>query len=279
MLLKDFLPSPVLREYVSTLFILHFTFSAGDVLFDKAYSPRPENCLCFYPRDPEYVTYPGESQPKKRPPVYLIGQHTVLTRRTVGRDFLAIFVSFQPGALLRLTGIPSWELTNTYQPAEEVLSKEVHLVNERLYYARSYPEMLATVEAYLIQLIKRSRQGAHGIDKAAQLLLRGAAPSVHWLAQESCLSPKQFERKFKERTGINASLLARIARFHESVKLKNTRPDLDWLDIALTCGYFDYQHLARDCKDFTGLTPPAFSRLDGQAPERQFGLQEFGLVE
>ncbi|MGL6269701.1 MAG: helix-turn-helix domain-containing protein, partial [Chitinophagaceae bacterium] len=82
------------------------------------------------------------------------------------------------------------------------------------------------------------------------------------------------ERKFKERTGVNPKLYARIIRFDRAFRLKNSRPEFDWLRIAVECDYHDYQHLAKDYKDFTGLTPNSFHEIENKAPERSFGLSE-----
>ena len=53
--------------------------------------------------------------------------------------------------------------------------------------------------------------------------------------------------------------------------MKNRHPERDWLTIALHCGYYDYQHLAKDYKEFTGYTPSAFADIENNAPERSFG--------
>ncbi|MEO6812920.1 MAG: helix-turn-helix domain-containing protein, partial [Ginsengibacter sp.] len=98
--------------------------------------------------------------------------------------------------------------------------------------------------------------------------------SIDWLAKETCLCSRQFERKFRERMGITASLLARIARFDKAFLMKNAQPGKDWLSIAVQCNYHDYQHLVRDYKEFTGLTPTSFFQVDKQAPERIFDLHE-----
>ena len=58
------------------------------------------------------------------------------------------------------------------------------------------------------------------------------------------------------------------------MKRKNAQPTKDWLSVALDSGYYDYQHLVRDFKEFTSLTPNAFLLADGQSPERAFGVRE-----
>jgi len=279
MLLRDFLPCPTLTALVRCIGIVHFTFSKDEAVPPKAFSPRPGESLCFFPKYPEYVMYPGESEKTKRPPAFVMGQHTLLTQRYVGREFLAVIVHFQPGALYRLAGIPSYEFTNTCLEAEEVFSKEIRFVNEQLNTANSYGELLAIVESYLLKLISQSKKKAHGVETAAEILLKGEGQSsLSWLAKETCLCFKQFERKFKERMGVSPSLFARIARFDTAFKTKNAHPQKDWLSIAIQCGYHDYQHLVRDYKAFTGYTPTSFFQRDQEAPERILHLHENGAI-
>ncbi|GAA4383457.1 helix-turn-helix domain-containing protein [Hymenobacter koreensis] len=274
MLLQDFQPSPPLREYVRVIQVIHFVFANGQPLPFKAYPPRPEHCLAFYPRDAESVAYPGGNAKQKRPRSVLIGQHAVVSNRYVGREFLALQVVLQPGALYRLTGIPQHELTNTFVDAEGVWSAELRRVNERLNSTAAYPEMLAIIEAFLLGRIQQA-QAAHPTDAVGQLLLHPPPQaSLNWLADQACLSPRQLDRKFTERMGIGPKLFARVVRFDKAFRLKNSQPELDWLSIALACGYYDYQHLAKDYLAFTGQTPNGFYLQDTQAPERTFGLLE-----
>lgn len=275
MLLRSFLPSPVLQEHVRSLGIVHFQFHEGAPIPSKPYAPRPETSLYFYPRDPEYISYPGSDSKTKRPSVCIHGQHTIMNNRFVGRDFLVIIVHFHPGMLHRLTGIPLNELTNKYVDANLLLPQEVNLVNEKLSECHSYQEMVSAVESFLIKLIRQCKKETHRVDAAARYLLQqGERVSMDWLARETCLCSKHFERKFMERTGVAASTLGRINRFNKTVRMKNAQPAQDWLSIALRCGYYDYQHLVRDYKEFTGLTPKNFRLVDARAPERSFGLYE-----
>ncbi|MBL0199969.1 MAG: hypothetical protein IPP81_07265 [Chitinophagaceae bacterium] len=43
------------------------------------------------------------------------------------------------------------------------------------------------------------------------------------------------------------------------------------MSIAVQCNYHDYQHLAKDYKQFTNQTPTDFHLLDNASPERKFG--------
>ncbi|MBO0932476.1 helix-turn-helix domain-containing protein [Fibrella aquatilis] len=270
------LPSPPLREYVRLLQIVGCEFPATmPVLPVKAYWPRAENCLSFFPKDPEKVAYGLDGNPIESARSRLYGQHTVVTNRHVGRDFMVFQVQFQPGALFRLTGIPAHELTNTFVDAEAVFSGEIRLVNERLSYTRHYTEMVAIVEDFLFYLIGRARKQLRPIDRVGQFLLQHPGTvRLDWLADQACLSQRQFYRQFLEREGISPKVYARIARFEQAMKLKNAQPAKDWLSVALELGYYDYQHLVRDFKEFTYLTPNEFLQQDAHAPERTFGRAE-----
>ena len=275
LLLKCFLPAPPLRAYVRSMGIVHFVFEKDKVIPAKPYAPRPETSLYFFPRDPENIVYPGNDVKIKRASACVYGQHTMMNKRLVGHDFLALIVHLQPGVLHRLTGIPLNELTNTDLDAELVLTKDVKFVNEKLNECHSYEDMLSVVECFLTALIRQVKKEAHRVDQAMQYILGHAGRvSIDWLAKETCLCGKQFERKFRERMGAGASTLSRINRFNNTVKIKNATPELDWLSIGLQCGYYDYQHLVRDYKEFTGLTPTAYFALDATAPERALGMCE-----
>lgn len=239
------------------------------------YSPRPEQCLQFYPKDTETVKYPDNNTLVSNKQVTVTGQHIVLNHRYVGNQFLSLQVVFQPGALYRLSGISMQEITNHYLDAGDIFGKQVYKVNERLYYARSYESMIAIIELFLLKLASESKKDKHAVDIAGmQMLLQEENFKLDHFIKESCLCHRQFDRKFKERTGIAPKQFLQVTRFDKAFRMKNRHPKLDWLSIALHCGYHDYQHLAKDYLTFTGYTPQQFFLIDSQAPERAFGDAE-----
>ena len=273
MLLKDFLPKPENRELVRLYRIIHLVFDKNASPSIKAYPPRPEHVLSFFPRETEKVEYPGKIFSNGR--CILTGQHNTVFNRTVTNDFLCLQVVFQPTGFFLLTGIPASEFCNEYLDAELFFSSEVRYVNEQLFHAPTYEAMLTIADSFVDQMKKGSIRSGSAIDTLSKYILSHEGNiSLDWLAKESSLSIKQFERNFSQRTGITPKIFCRITRFDKAFRLKNEYPEMDWLSIALACGYYDYQHLAKDYKDFTHLTPPEFHALENKAPERKFGLRE-----
>jgi AraC-like DNA-binding protein len=273
-------PSPALGEYIRQHQIVGVYFDKTVVSPVKPYWPRPQNCLAFFPRDAQQVSSPDSPTPVKTFRSDLIGQPTILTNRYVDHDFIVFQVVFQPGALFRLTGIPAHQLADQFIDAEAVFSTEIKLVNERLSSTDDHLKMIAIVEDFLHSLIRRknnhqSKLDQLPVDKVSRLLLQNPFRfSLDWLADQACLSPRQFYNQFVERIGVNPKLYSRISRFDQTMKLKSTQSHKDWLEIAVEIGYYDYQHMARDFKEFTKQSPLEFFQAEKEAPERAFGHSE-----
>ena len=275
MLLKDFIPAPDVQEFVQLYRIVHLSFAHGESVPVKAYPPRPEHCLAFYPFDTEMVEYKNSGRIVKNIPVVLYGQFSEVTNRSIGKNFLVVQIIFNPGALFRLTGIAATALTNEYIDAENIFSSQLQNINEQLFFAPTYPAMITIVNNFVRSLIKKQQKPKLLLDDACTLLLQKKdSLSIDALAKQACLSTKQLDRKFNERTGVNPKLYAKIIRFDRAFRFKNSHPHLDWLRIAVECNYYDYQHLVKDYKAFTGLSPTAFHEIENNAPERKFGLSE-----
>jgi len=271
MLLKDFLPNPAFIDYVQMYRIAHFVFDRDVDVPLKAYPPKPEVCLHFMLRDRFELIGAGDQD--YRQPIVLAGQQTCLVNRYSGKDLLNLQIVFQPTGLFRLTGIPSYEMTNKYVDAESFFPKRIRSVYDQLQYANDYTEMLAIAEQFVGYLVGNVKKEASPLDAVGRhMMYNNGTVSLDWLAKESCLSIKQFRRKFNERTGVNPNTYSRIIRFTNAFNLKNRNPHTDWLRIALECDYYDYQHLAKEYKHFTGLSPNEFHLLEHSSPESRFGL-------
>jgi AraC-like DNA-binding protein len=277
MLLNHINPSPILAEYIRLYRIIDFAFEDDLRIPPKLYSPRPEHCLQFYPRDTESVVYPDSNITVANKRATLVGQHTILQHRCVGKNFLSFQVVFQPTAFHRLTGLPLSKVANVYMDASDIFGSSIHEVNERLFEASSYKEMVGIVEAFLLQLSRKNSRSKEmqAIDYSTNRMINEEDNfGIDAFLKESYLSHRQFDRLFNERVGISPKQFLQVIRFDKAYRLKNKFPMLDWLTVAIRCGYHDYQHLVKDYKNFTGHTPTRFFALDNNAPERLFGDAE-----
>lgn len=238
MIFKDIYPAPPLDQFVQLFRIRHFIIPPNITVHPKPYTPRPEQCMTFYARGYEVTEVSSLPEKIRKPRSVMSGQYTqMINRYACSLEFLMILVVFKPGALHRLTGISFNELVNQHVDLEDVFPAEGRLVNERLNSCSDYHEMLSIIQRFLISLIFKQKISFRPCDEAFDIINTGKSNySLAWLANQACLSPRQFERISKEYLGISPQLFARLARFNESYKMRLLSPKEDWLSIALHAG-------------------------------------------
>jgi AraC-like DNA-binding protein len=268
MIFASIAPRPDLREFVRDYLIAHFRFDPDRPIPYKCYAPKPEQGVTFFIRGRPSIVDPLTDEVRVAPPVAIFGQQTNRCDVHLAPEFLMFRVHFQPGALFRMLNIPLYEIGGDYFDGEPVLGNEVRDVSERLAAARSYTGMVEAVEAYLVRSMARAAQKVLAVDRAAgRLLADPAHVSLDWLARQACLSPRQLNRKFTERIGVGPKLYSRLIRFRRAYLLKLAHPGIAWPTVAIECGYTDYQHMVRDFRQFTSLTPRAWLEEDRGSPE------------
>jgi AraC-like DNA-binding protein len=260
-------PSPGLQGFVRDYLIAHFHFDPDGPIPHKRYAPKPEQGITFFVRGRPRIADPLTGEMQVAPPVAIFGQQMKRCNVHLAPEFLMFRVHFQPGALFRVLNIPLYEFGEDYFDAELVLSRDARDVSEQLATARSYAEMVAAVEAYLLRMVGSAKQVLPVDRAAARLTADPQHASLELLARHACLSPRQFTRKFTERIGVGPKLYSRLVRFHRAYLFKVARPDVAWPTVAIQFGYTDYQHMVRDFRQFTSAAPNAWLQEDSASPE------------
>lgn len=272
MALFEFAPHPALQPLIRTYRVVEFAFAPGVELPFKPYPPKAEHCLSLYPRDREKVVYASSGKTTQDLDAVVIGHPSEVTNRYVGRNFLVFQVVFGVGGLYRLTGIPSWELTNQYLDARTVFDPNIGLLLEQLAEAADHQQMVTRVNEFLLGKLERLNKPALFLDTiVTQWQGHLAGGEVSQLAHNACMSMRQFQRVFQDRMGVSPKFYCKVLRFENAFRLRNLESHSDWNSIAWQCGYQDYQHLSKDYQQLTGMTPVQFHQLEAKAPERHFG--------
>ena len=271
-LIRDIMPSAFLEEYVRKYQVFRFQFHKEIIPPIKHHYPRPEHSITFYINDKQNYQDTNLSI-KPYPSCVINGIYTVPVHRHAGNDFLAIKVVLQPSTLYQLLRFSITELTNNFLDAESIWGNDVAMLCDRLKQEDDLDKMITCIESFLTIKLKKINIDFTPIDMASNWLLQQESHvSIDWLAGQSCLSRRQFIRNFEKRIGVSAKTFERIIRFDKAYRLKNLHPKYNWLYIAMACNYHDYQHMVKDFKSLTELTPSSLSNLELQAPERHFGF-------
>ncbi len=185
----------------------------------------------------------------------LVGHQFTRVNIKVHNTLSAIRVDFLPGGMYRLLGIPMHELFDDGFDAEYFFGAEIKAINEQLKNTVDLKEGKNIVEKFLLNQATKLKQ-VLPFDSAMQYLFhQNGNISIEKIASLSCLSLKQFERKCKERIGMNPKVYARILKFSRAYRLHEANPGLRWTHIAYEAGYFDQMHMIRDFKLFAGANP------------------------
>ena len=249
-------PHPALKPYIQDFWFLHFKIPHAKSLPPLAATPVPQQALYFYPRQKGIArTLDGR---KIVPPTAMIGgQGTERINYYLPEDYLMFKIVFQPSGFYRLFGTPMTLFVDNNEDAVSVLGNDMKAVQERIEAVDDFETMVKIAETYLFQKIKQAKYSELPIDKVLSQL-NWQNQSLDKIAHESCLSSRQFERNFLNRLGVSPKFYGRLYRFNETMKLKEKKPTLSWMNIAYDSGYFDHNHLLRDFKQFTGAMPSNF---------------------
>lgn len=252
---KIYIPHPVLKEYVLNISTVYAVLPEGKKEVVTPYPPTPFQTLIFYCQNPISMGRLGNKEFEKQPLSILIGPQYSRVNIKVYDQSRAIRVDFLPGGLYRMLGIPMNELFDKGFDAVDFFGTKMKRINEQLQHITDLEEGKNIVENFLLDQVA-SHKEILPIDYAMHRLLKADGNiKMHEIASLSCLSIKQFERKCRERIGMNPKLYARILRFSKAYRLHEAYPQYSWLDIVYEAGYYDQMHMIRDFKVFAGVNP------------------------
>lgn len=189
------------------------------------------------------------------PATFVVGAHSqpsfLETRNTVS----VAGAHFRPGGAYAFLNLPADELHNGGTTLDEVWTRaEAAELRERLLAAPGPPARMDVFERALIARLRRPRNVMVAFAVAQ---FRMARP-VRAVSEQIGVSQRTFINTFAREVGLTPKLYSRVRRFQRVLRMVHRQRDIDWVDVALACGYFDQPHLIRDFRAFAGLSPSEY---------------------
>jgi AraC-like DNA-binding protein len=247
-------PGPAVSRFVEFFWILEDDSGAVQRIVPDGYPALILNLLR------PFESFAGGSW-NAQPVCFFAGQTTrPLLIRSRGQAQI-LGVSFLPHGASGLLGLPMDQLTDSIVPIGELspaLYRELDRVRETgplliqplLIQLARFETVLQTLGT---QAGAEDRLVSHAVSR---IIDAGGGLDVRTLADDLSISPRQLERRFRSCVGIAPKLFSRIQRF-QGVFHAIEQGRHNWVDAALSCGYYDQAHLIRDFRDFAGEAPAA----------------------
>lgn len=262
MVSKCYAPHLALRDLVESIHIITIDFAAAPSL-SPCYKLAPAHAqyLCFYLQDPIKVEKPNADFVQRARAV-VIGPQVSSITLDLGVGYKAVLLMLMPGGMYRLLGFSLQEMVDGDFDARLILGAAIDELLEQMMEAKTDDGIHQVLQAYLLGKLS-CLKSALPFDRAiSELVSHSGNLSVDFVAAQSCLSPRQFERRALERLGLSPKFYARLIRFSHAYKYKESNPQASWIDIAGRCGYYDQMHLIREFKYFAGINPSGLIEED-----------------
>lgn len=259
---------PALQDVVSNIFTIDAILDPNVVNKIGQYPPTPQHCIILYINAPISAKKVTEKEFTKRSSCVVVGPQLTRMHLMINQNHKAVAIGFHPGGLYRFLGVPMKEIFDEGFDGLDVIGSEIGKLQDMCQHKESMEEINVLVQEYLLSRLPKTKESLP-FDEAMKLAIQyNGECSVEKLADFSCLSIRQFERKCHERLGMSPKLYNRIIRFSNAYRLFEKDPSLTWLEIAHRSGYYDQMHFIKDFKEFAGITPSMMKMELSKVPIR-----------
>ncbi|MBW3530866.1 helix-turn-helix domain-containing protein [Shewanella sp. NKUCC06_TVS] len=181
-------------------------------------------------------------------------------------------VRFHPGGAFHLLGIELQDIMSTSSmkaiDATQLQLTGLDQLLSQLAETNLPAQRVALLEHWLLQLNQRQCDVALSRHKSAMIsLVQASLPkltqtqaSLEDFYRQLPLSRRQFERRFKQETGLSPAQLLQLNRVKIARNLLSQSPNLSLVQVAFDCGFYDQAHLHQHFVRVTQQTPGQYKK-------------------
>lgn len=257
-----FLPSPALRPYVTTYYLLEVAIPDGETIEDRLH---PEWTNVRFSADDKWLAAIGPEAPRAAPRLAATGPTSRATHFITG-SLRSWGIGLLPLGWARFVQAPACAYADQIVDAatDPAFSRFADLADRCALTAKADPgEQAALIDRYMLALLERTEppEEAERIQAAHIALVDCGIGTVAGLASRTGMSARSFERLSLRAFGFSPKLLLRRQRFLRSLARFMLDPSLTWLS-TLDDHYVDQAQFVRDFQRFMGMSPSSYAALD-----------------
>lgn len=256
--IQNFHPPECLRNYVK-----YFWYIDANTLNNsrKCFHVFPDGLpgLLFHHHNGQQVLELPDGQ--KLPSSFIYGLSTHAFTNYTSTAFSAIGVSLYPWEFHRIFKVDSVECSNKMVAFDDLTA---FTLNEKLFNAPNAAAAIKILSGYLIQKVGCAASEDQLIKDSIRQMNNNPETLIRDLIKDCQLSERQFERRFKQTTGISPYQYFKVLRFQRSLTALNFNPAESLSAVAYSSGFADQSHFIREFKQYSGITPNSYLKLKQQ---------------
>ena len=167
-------------------------------------------------------------------------------------------VHFKPGGAFPFFKMPADELRDAHVSLETLWGATAGELRDQLLDAETLERRFHLLEQALLAQARRPLARHPAVGFALKEFQAAPARAVGAVTGQIGLSARRFIEVFREEVGLTPKQFCRIRRFQDVLRRVHRRPEVDWANVALDCGYFDQAHFIHDFRGFSGLNPTTY---------------------
>jgi AraC-like DNA-binding protein len=167
---------------------------------------------------------------------------------------------FKPGGAFPFFNLPAGEFHNQHVSLDLLWGTSARDLRDRLLEALTPEAKFTILEESLLAHASRPLLRHPAVNFALHEFGDSRrSPSIAEVTGQIGLSSRRFIDVFNDQVGLTPKLFCRVQRFQKVLRNIGMSRDIDWTDVALSCGYFDQAHFIHDFRAFSGLSPTAYA--------------------
>lgn len=173
-------------------------------------------------------------------------------------------IKFKLGGACPFFDFPIAQLNDKVQQVEPFLGKEIEATRKKIISEKNVSKKFEYIEKYLLGKIRADYE----YDPFFHEILNSISQNpdqvtVKGLAEKMKFSQKHLITLFNRQVGLTPKSLIRIFRFQKVLLELEKNKEIDWMQVATDCGYYDQAHFIKDFYNFSGIKPTGYTDKKG----------------